>query len=228
MTDRAPRAVTLLLLGAATALAVGCAPPPSAPPPLSGREPVERGYRPPAEPPPPPPSIEVEGAPEAALAALAEALGAEERRLQRGVAEGGVAWLALTSTGDPEPFVDCGSFELPAADGSTSRIPAARLSVRIPLQPAERREVLLRQLRLDGRLLLTAVPTPAGSRLETRASYVLTRTIDRVALDGRVLDSQRETIAFESGGSGRFAHGMLCRPTGRLEQAVADAVARLM
>lgn len=228
MTDRAARAAVLLLLGASTALAAGCAPPPSAAPPVYGREPVERAYRPPTEPTPPPPPVEVALAPEAAIAALAEALGGEERRVRRGSEADGTAWLALTSSGDPEPFVDCGSFELPAADGSSNRIPAARLATRIPLQPAERREVLLRQLRLDGRLLLTAAPTATGSRLETRASYVLTRTIDRVALDGRVLDSQRETIAFETGGLGRFAQGIVCRPTGRLEQAVADAVARLM
>ncbi|MCS6780927.1 MAG: hypothetical protein NZ555_14645 [Geminicoccaceae bacterium] len=227
MNDRAPRAALLLLLGATTALAAGCAPPRSAPPPVYGREPVERGYLPPAEPPPPPPPVEVALAPEAAIAALAETLAGEERRVRRGSEADGTAWLALTSSGDPEPFVDCGSFELLTADGSSSRIPAARLAARIPLQPVERREVLLRQLRLDGRLLLTAAPTATGSRLEAKASYVLTRTVDRVALDGRVLDSQRETIAFETGGLGRFAQGMVCRPTGRLEAAIAAALERL-
>ncbi|MCS6877712.1 MAG: hypothetical protein RMK73_02870 [Geminicoccaceae bacterium] len=197
-------------------------------PPRFGREPVERNYLPPADPPPPVPVIATAVPPEAAIARLAEALGAEKSRMRRGTAEDGTAWLELTSSGDPEPFVDCGSFELHEPGAPPRRIPAARLDLRIPLAPPERREVLLRQLRLDGRLLAIARPSEPGSRLEVRATYVLTRTVDRVALDGRVLDTQRETAAFETGTTGRFAQGLVCRPSGRLEQAVVRAAEQLL
>jgi hypothetical protein len=219
------RAALLLVAGLAAA---GCAGPPREPPadpPPAPREPVERAYLPPEGPPPPPPTLAVAAAPGRAIAALADALGGAGRGVRSGTAEAGVAWLALTSSGDPEPFLDCGSFELRGETGGVGRVPAASLSVRIPLLPAERREVLLRQLRLDGRLLVTALPEGRGSRLEARASYVLTRTVDRVALDGRVLDSQRQTIAFATGERGAFDQGLVCRPTGRLEAAALEAAA---
>lgn len=220
MPDGRGRAALLLVV---LALA-GCAAPP-AEPPSPPRDPVERAYRPPEGDPPPSPALDVREPPEAAIAALAQALGGTGRELKTGTTEGGIAWLALTSRGDPEPFLDCGSFELRGEGGEVRRVPAASLSVRIPLLPAERREVLLRQLRLDGRLLVTARPEGSGSRLEARASYVTTRTVDRVALDGRVLDSQRQTIAFSTGERGAFDQGLLCRPTGRLEAAVLEAAA---
>lgn len=221
------RAVLLLL---AALLQAGCAGPgplPPSTPPAAAREPVERAYLPPDGAPPPAPALLVPAPPGRAIAALAETLGGAARGVKSGTAEAGVAWLALTSSGDPLPFVDCGSFELRGEDGAVRRVPAASLSVRIPLLPAERREVLLRQLRLDGRLLVTAQPEGRGSRLEARAAYVLTRTVDRVARDGRVLDSQRQTIAFSTGERGAFDQGLACRPTGRLEAAVLEAAARL-
>lgn len=217
------RAALLLAAGLAAAGCAGPRPEPPSAPPAPPREPVERAYLPPEGAPPPVPLLVVREPPEAAIAALARALGGIERELRTGTAEGGIAWLVLTSRGDPEPFLDCGSFELRGEDGAVRRVPAASLSVRIPLLPAERREVLLRQLRLDGRLLVTARPAGRGSRLEARAAYVLTRTVDRVALDGRVLDSQRQTIALATGERGAFDQGLSCRPTGRLEAAALEA-----
>jgi hypothetical protein len=166
--------------------------------------------------------------PERAIERLAEALAEADPKLRRGTRPDGVAWLVLTSSGDPEPFLDCGSFEVVDAQGRLERLPAARLAVRLPVQPTERREVLLRQLRLDGRLAVAAVPEDGGSRVELEATYVLTRTVDRVALDGRVLESQRETAAFRTGEIGRLEQGLVCRPNGRLEAAVVEAAERLL
>ncbi len=166
--------------------------------------------------------------PRQAIEALAELLGEGGNRPSTGSSEDGTAWLVLTSSGDPEPFVDCGSFELSGEDGAPYRVPAARLAVRLPVAPAERREVLLRQMRLDGRLVVIARPAEPGSRLEAKTSYVVTRTVDRVALDGRVLASERDTTAFETGGTGRLAPGLSCRPTGRLERAVVEAAEQLL
>lgn len=215
-------------LGAAVLLAAGCtAPPPvPAPPP---RDPVERAYLPPAAPPPaPPPALDLALAPEPAIDGLARLLAGEAPdRLRRGRDADGTAWLVLTSRGDPRPFVDCGTFVLAEPGAPERRLPAASLEVRIPVLPAERREVLLRQLRLDGRLGLLARPTPSGSRLELRADYVLTRTVDRVTRDGRVLDSQRQTVGFASGERASFDQGLVCQPTGRLEAAALEAVRTL-
>lgn len=221
--SRRGRAPALLL-----ALLPACATPPASVSPAPPRLPVERAYRPPEGPAPPPPSLRVAEPPERAIERLAEALAEADPRLRRGTGEAGVAWLVLTSSGDPEPFLDCGSFELVDAQGRVERLPAARLAVRLPVQPAERREVLLRQLRLDGRLAVAAVPEDGGSRIELEATYVLTRTVDRVALDGRVLDSQRETAAFRTGEIGRLEQGLVCRPNGRLEAAVVEAAERLL
>jgi hypothetical protein len=209
------------------ALTTGCTPPPSAPAPPP-RLPVERNYRPPEGPPPAPPSLSVEERPERAIELLAEALAASGSKLGRGTRETGEAWLVLTSSGDPEPFLDCGTFEAIAEDGRVERVPAARLAMRLPIPPAERREVFLRQLRLDGRLAVSARPEDGRSRIDVVASYVLTRTVDRVALDGRILESQRETVAFETGRAGRFDQGLICRPTGRLEDAVIEAARKLL
>ncbi len=217
----------LLALLLASQLVACASTPPAAPPRSFGRDPVERNYLPPTEPPPRPPSVVTSMPPQTAIAQLAEALGAETNRARRGTREDGTAFLELTSSGDPEPFVDCGSFELHQPGTPPERIAAARLNLRIPLLPPERREVLLRQLRLDGRLLAIAHPIPEGSRLEFRATYVLTRTVDRVALDGRVLETRRETIAFDTGSVGRFAQGLVCQPTGRLEEALLRAAERL-
>lgn len=215
-------AATLLL-----AALLACTPLVSAPPPPP-RQPVERAYQAPTEPPPERPILRVAESPERAIKALAGALADADPNLRWGSGEEGVTWLVLTSSGDPEPFLDCGSFEAVGEDGRIVRLPAARLALRLPLFSGERREVLLRQLRLDGRLVVLARPENGGSRIAVEATYVLTRTVDHVTLDGRVLLTQRETAAFRSGELGRLEQGLICRPTGRLERAVVTAAERLL
>ena len=222
----APKLIFSLLV-ASTVAACGPRPsqPPTTPPTAAAatapRIPVERDYLPPIGLPSRPGLAVAADSPEAALRLLADRL--KGRDFQKVEGASGPGRLVLEFSGDPEPYLDCGTFIVGGATPTepTRREPASRLQIRIPVPATVAAgEVILRQLRLDARIVITAEREQGLTQLTALVIYGATRTVDRVALDGRILDTSRETMAFRTDQLGRFAMGLECLATGRLEADV--------
>jgi hypothetical protein len=132
--------------------------------------------------------------------------------------------LVALYAGDPREFVDCGLVRMVAGEGEAPRVlqrySANRPETRTYRVLRGRRVGLLRELRLDARVVVGIVPEKddEGARVTSEAVYVLTKTVSRVyegGVAGPVLD--REVVSFGSDGTGRFAKGTRCVATGRLE-----------
>lgn len=81
-----------------------------------------------------------------------------------------------------------------------------------------RRVGLLRELRLDGRVVIRVEPRGKGSRVFSLATFVATKSVSRLRKGG-VVDEliERETISFMSDEAGQFAKGTICISNGKLE-----------
>jgi hypothetical protein len=121
--------------------------------------------------------------------------------------------VVATYTGDPSRFVDCGTIIAATDGGDARRLDAAAEGANFR-RSSNRRPVLVeRGLTLRARLVLQLRPEGQGTRLTSRATYVLTK---RTSLDGG--PARLETISFQSGGRAGFAKGTICQPTSALER----------
>lgn len=125
-------------------------------------------------------------------------------------------------SGELEPFVDCGTLQLPGEPGSR---PAASAQLNVNAFTDQPRWVAFRQMRLDARMATRTRPSDDGFVTRSDVTYVVTRTIDTMSSSGAVLGTDRELISFDSGGVGRFANGTVCQPSGVLESRLTTMVA---
>ena len=136
--------------------------------------------------------------------------------------------LVVEYSGDPEPFVDCGTLTI-RTSGRADQVPAAAAETSFRRSTGsignQRGETLAlyRNLRLDSRMLVQVQPDGGGARVDADAVYVLTKTINVGSRDGD-RGQRRETITFGTGESGRFQRSTQCRPTGRLERLAIDSL----
>lgn len=174
-------------------------------------------YREPDSPPAPPVRSELGVGGRQVLEAGADAL--EEAGFALETVEPDRGLLIVRYSGGPEGYVNCGEIR---GDDGWQPAAATRLDIQRFLEQPNWRA--MRQMRLDARIINRLRTGDGEEELTTRATYVLTRTVDTIDDDGRILGSSRETIHFESGGVGRFAKGTRCHPTGELERGVAGLV----
>ena len=123
--------------------------------------------------------------------------------------------------GDPRPYIDCGKVE--TLDGGVPMNPprvysANKDEVRAARTVQGKRIGLLRELQLDGRVVIRVEPRGKGSRVFSLATFVATKSISRLRAGG-VVDEliERETVSFMSDEEGRFAKGTVCVSNGKLE-----------
>jgi hypothetical protein len=126
-------------------------------------------------------------------------------------------------SGDPEPYVDCG-WIVAYQTGALKRIPAATANASFDRPVAQDTLELDRDLRLDGRMVVSLEPEGRNTVVSTDTTYVLTKTVDAARPDGDDLGHVRETISFKTGESGAFRKGTQCQPNGRFERAVLDSL----
>jgi hypothetical protein len=126
-------------------------------------------------------------------------------------------------SGDPEPYVDCG-WIVAYQTGALKRIPAATANASFDRPVAQDTLELDRDLRLDGRMVVSLEPEGRNTVVSTDTTYVLTKTVDAARPDGDDLGHVRETISFKTGESGSFRKGTQCQPNGRFERAVLDSL----
>lgn len=183
---------------------------------------LERDYRPPGEATAAPPRVALRASVPAAVEAAVEALPAAGFEVQAVDRERGL--IAAVYSGEADPWVECGQF-VPAGAADGQWLPASRLMTRIEPPGAPPGVVALRQLRLDARLVVEAAPVGDAVELASEVSYLVTRTVDVVAPDGRVMHTDRATLVLTTGKAARLDERLRCRATGRLER-VLSALAR--
>lgn len=132
--------------------------------------------------------------------------------------------IAAFLSGEAGPWLDCGSF-VPAGAAEAQRLASTALLTRIVPPGGPPEVVALRQLRLDARMVVRGVQSGEVVALSARIAYLVTRTLDAIARDGRVLETRRETVIFEAGTTGRLDDHLVCRSNGRLEDLL-DALVR--
>ncbi len=179
----------------------------------------EFDYRPPARDPRGERTRYVEEAPDIVLQELWTFL--EEQGLTIESVNPQARLLIARYRGDPRPFIDCGKVET-LADGAPMDPPriysANKDEVRAARTVKGRRVGLLRELRLDGRVVIRVEPRGKGSRVFSLATFVATKTVSRLRKGG-VRDEliERETISFMSDEAGQFTKGTVCVSNGKLE-----------
>ncbi len=122
-------------------------------------------YQPPGATPAGPVSVDLSESPRDALAAVEEAMRANGLHVTS--VDPRASLVVAIYEGDPQPYVDCGAIEiLPGAKASepASRFPAAVPQARLPRTIGSTRTQVVRSMRLDGRVVVTAMPSDAGTR----------------------------------------------------------------
>jgi hypothetical protein len=144
----------------------------------------------------------------------------DQSGLEIGLADPERGVMVATYSGDPAPYVTCGSILLygegepeqidASGDASFGRVVQGR-SVEID-----------RDLRLDARLAVEVRPGEEEAFVETIGNYVLTKTVVSEYRSGSQQGSAYEIVSFSTGERGAFSKGTVCQPSGALEQTVLD------
>ena len=138
--------------------------------------------------------------------------------LQVDLADPERAIVVASYSGDPEPYVSCGSI-LVDRGGELEEVPASgQASFRRVVQG--RGLEVTRGMRLDARLVVEVKPDGGGAGVETTSNYVLTKTIVAEDRAGRARGRAHEVVSFSAGGRGEFSKGTVCQPNGALERIV--------
>ena len=135
--------------------------------------------------------------------------------------------LVARYSGDPEPYVDCGSI-VTYQEGALSQITGSTKSTSLNYELEDKPVVLNRTLNLDSRIIMTLADQSPNTVVETKATYVVTKTVDIVDSAGGVTKGNRETISFNAGGRGEFNKGTACQPNGFLDIALLESIPNII
>ena len=135
--------------------------------------------------------------------------------------------LVARYSGDPEPYVDCGSI-VTYQGGNLDQITGATKSTSLNYKLEDKPVVLNRTLNLDSRIIVTLADQTPNTVIETKTTYVVTKTVDVVDAAGGVTKGNRETISFNTGGRGEFSKGTACQPNGFLDIAVLESIPNIV
>jgi hypothetical protein len=130
-------------------------------------------------------------------------------------------------SGDPEPFIDCGSI-VTHQSGALGQIAGSAPSVQLSYELEQEPVVLDRTLNLDSRIIIRLADQPQGTVIQTDTTYVVTKIVDVVDGSGNVRDGSRETISFKAGNRGEFSKGTSCQPNGSLDLAVLKSLPKIV
>ncbi|MEM9439457.1 MAG: hypothetical protein AAGA73_03335 [Pseudomonadota bacterium] len=130
-------------------------------------------------------------------------------------------------SGDPEPFIDCGSI-VTHQNGTLGQIAGSAPTVALNYELEQEPVVLNRTLNLDSRIIIRLADQPQGTVIKTDTTYVVTKIVDVADESGNVRDGSRETISFEAGNRGEFSKGTACQPNGSLDLAVLKSLPKIV
>ncbi|MEM8948822.1 MAG: hypothetical protein AAGA21_20105 [Pseudomonadota bacterium] len=135
--------------------------------------------------------------------------------------------LIARYSGDPGPYIDCGSIVTHEA-GSLDQIAGSAGVVKLNYKLEEEPVVLNRSLNLDSRIIIRLADQPQGTVIQTDTTYVVTKTVDVEDSTGAIREGSRETVSFEAGGRGEFSKGTACQPNGSLDLAVLQSLPNIV
>ncbi|MEZ5930806.1 MAG: hypothetical protein R3F54_02430 [Alphaproteobacteria bacterium] len=135
--------------------------------------------------------------------------------------------LVARYSGDPEPFIDCGSI-VTHQGGALGQIAGSASSIALSYEIDNEPVVLNRLLNLDSRIIVRLARQPQGTVIKTDTTYVVTKTVDVTDLSGAVREGSRETVSFEAGNRGEFSKGTACQPNGSLDLAVLQSLPNIV
>jgi hypothetical protein len=145
----------------------------------------------------------------------------QERGLSLETVDPEAGLLVARYSGDPRLYLDCGKVQA-LIDDKPMNPPRAYSANKAEIRSARtvrgKRYGLLRQMRLDARLVVQVEPRGKGSRLFSDAVYVTSQQLHRLRRGG-VPDElvRREVVGFNSAETGRLAKGTTCVSNGKLE-----------
>jgi hypothetical protein len=133
--------------------------------------------------------------------------------------------LVARYSGDPEPYVDCGSIVTHEA-GALGQIAGSAQAVALNYEIDEQPVVLNRSLSLDSRIIvrLDAQPSGEGTVISTDTTYVVTKTVDVEDSSGGLKEGSREAVSFSAGKRAAFSKGTACQPNGSLDLALLQSL----
>ena len=131
--------------------------------------------------------------------------------------------LIARYSGDPEPYIDCGSI-VTHQGGTLGQVSGSAPTVALNYKLDEEAVVLNRTLNLDSRIIIRLTAQSQGTVIETDTTYVVTKTVDVADRSGGVTRGSRESVSFEAGRRGEFSKGTACQPNGSLDLAVLKSL----
>ena len=126
-------------------------------------------------------------------------------------------------SGNPEPFIDCGSI-VTEESGALGEVPGAIRQVSLNHDLDGQPVILDRSLNLDGRIIIRLQERSFGTVITTDTTYVVTKTVSIAASSGATVEGSRETVNFSAGKRAEFGKGTACQPTGSLDFAVLQGL----
>lgn len=135
--------------------------------------------------------------------------------------------LIARYSGDPAPYIDCGSI-VTHQNGTLGQLAGAAPAIALNYEVEKQPVVLNRSLNLDGRIIIRLDGQPQGTVIKTDATYVVTKTVDVVDSAGTVKEGSRETVSFKAGDRGEFSKGTACQPNGSLDLAVLQSLPNIV
>ncbi|NJO36989.1 MAG: hypothetical protein HC871_04345 [Rhizobiales bacterium] len=135
--------------------------------------------------------------------------------------------LVARYSGDPEPFIDCGSIVIHQG-GTLGQIAGSVSNIALNYELDDEPVVLNRLLNLDSRIIVRLARQAQGTVIRTDTTYVVTKIVDVTDLSGAVREGSRETVSFEAGNRGEFSKGTACQPNGSLDLAVLQSLPNIV
>jgi hypothetical protein len=140
--------------------------------------------------------------------------------LQVGLADPQRGVMVATYSGDPAPYVSCGSILL-YGEGEPEQIDASS-EASFDRVVGGRSVEIDRDLKLDARLAIEVKPGGGEAFVEATGNYVLTKSVVAEYRSGSERGRTYEIVSFSTGERGAFSKGTVCQPNGALEQTVLD------
>ncbi|MGI9434112.1 MAG: hypothetical protein ACR2Q4_04665 [Geminicoccaceae bacterium] len=126
-------------------------------------------------------------------------------------------------SGNPEPYVDCGSI-VTHENGSLGQIAGSAQDVALNYRLDDQSVILKRGLNLDSRIIIRLEEQRLGTLVSTETTYIVTKTVDVEQTSGAVNEGSRETVSFGAGKRAEFSKGTACQPNGSLDVAVLQSL----
>lgn len=126
-------------------------------------------------------------------------------------------------SGNPEPYIDCGSI-VTHENGALGQIAGSAENVVLNDRLDDQPVILKRALNLDSRIIIRLQEQRQGTVVSTDTTYVVTKTVDIETPFGNISEGSRETVSFSAGNRAEFSKGTACQPNGFLDVAILQSL----